>query len=123
MLGMIGAILLGLFLSGIIFTFVVKLTTTVGAYLKKKIREHRRSIGATRFKELIQSFKAQKEKEAAENMMHELGEDALALWFEDETGEIPEDSIEIITGADVDTRTKKIFDMHDGYIEIKPSAV
>lgn len=129
-LAKIGLALLALFVTGLIFTVIVKITTTVGRYVLRLYRELQRRIALARMKNLIDAMKKQQEKEGKQanndklnKMKEELGEEGLTLWAEDENGDVIEDSIEIIRGEQVDLKTKKIMDENDGYITIAPMAV
>lgn len=122
-LATIGAILLALFVAGLILTLVVKLTTTVGAFVKNLVFTIKKRISGMLIKKAIEDLRKQKDKENAEKMTEALGQDAIAFWFEGTNGEVEQDSIKIIKGEDVDERTKMIFEMNDGLIAIEPSGV
>lgn len=126
-LATVGIGLLALFISGLIFTLVVKLTESVGKYLSKKVKEWKRRIAASRLKELLDAMyrdnQNKKQTEDAQEMVRELGADALAYWAEDDNGNVLEETIGIIEEEQVDEKTKKIMDKYNGLVTIAPSAV
>ena len=119
--------LLALFVGGLIFTLVVKLTVSVGKYISEKVKEQKKRTSASRMKELIAAMKREyqneKQTEDANQMVHELGEEAVALWSEDDNGNVLEETIELIKGDQVDEKTKRIMDRYNGFVTIAPSAV
>ena len=126
-LATVGMGLLALFVGGLIFTLVVKLTVSVGKYISEKVKEQKKRTSASRMKELIAAMKREyqneKQTEDANQMVHELGEEAVALWSEDDNGNVLEETIELIKGDQVDEKTKRIMDRYNGFVTIAPSAV
>ena len=126
-LATVGMGLLALFGGGLIFTLVVKLTVSVGKYISEKVKEQKKRTSASRMKELIAAMKREyqneKQTEDANQMVHELGEEAVALWSEDDNGNVLEETIELIKGDQVDEKTKRIMDRYNGFVTIAPSAV
>ena len=118
-LATVGMGLLALFVGGLIFTLVVKLTVSVGKYISEKVKEQKKRTSASRMKELIAAMKREYQNE----MVHELGEEAVALWSEDDNGNVLEETIELIKGDQVDEKTKRIMDRYNGFVTIAPSAV
>lgn len=123
----IGLSLIALFVSGLIFSLVVKLTVSVGRYIKEKMNKLKRRIAVSRMREILEELTRNKKNEEqnknADEMSAELGEDALVVWAQDENQEVIEDSIEVIEGNRVDNKTREIMDKYNGYVTISPYPV
>lgn len=123
----IGITLLALFAAGLLFTLVVKLTTSVGRFIIKRINDFKKKVAMIRLKKMIDAMKreAQNEKdtENANKMLAELGSESIASWLEDENSEVIEDSIVLIKGEQVDKKTRSILDDNNGSFVISPTVL
>ena len=123
----IGLGLLALFTTGLLFTLVVNLTTSVGRFIINRLKKHRHKTAGIRMKELIETVMREKQNEIntenANKMLNELGPEAIALWEQDEDTSILEDSIVIVKGEQVDENTRRILDANNGSFVISPTVL
>ena len=123
----IGLGLLALFTTGLLFTLVVNLTTSVGRFIIKKLKERRHTIVSMRMRELLETVMREKQNETdtenANKMIKELGPEAIAIWEQDEDTSIREDSIVIVKSEQVDEKTRRMLDDNNGAFVISPTAL
>lgn len=123
MFGIIAGVLLALLAAGLIATLFVKLTTTVGRYIMMKVRENRRKRALTTMKGIITEMNNEAKNDQRNKIKHELNDDDLLMWEQDDNEEVIEETIELIHADQVDAKTRNILKAHDDLVYITPTAV
>lgn len=123
MLTLIVGALLAIIAAGLLATIIVKLVTTVGQYIIDKVRKWKQKIATIRLKKILDEINRVATAKERARVEHELSPEDVMLWMNDENDNVIEDSIEIIKKEQVDNKTRKILDDHDGLIYIDPLAV
>lgn len=117
LIGGLVVLLLAFVAAGLLATLIVKLTTTVGQYITKKIREWKKKITVISMKRVIQEM-VDKQKEEMEK--HTITENDFITCEVDEAGKVNENSLNILQEKQPDPKIHDLMEKHDGVLLVCP---
>lgn len=118
LIGGLVMVLLALAAAGLLVSLIVKLTTTVGQYITKKIWECKNKVAVVLIKHVL---KKMTDKQKGELEKHKVTMNDLITCEVDEAGNVNEESVNILQEKQPDPKVHDLMEEHDGVLLVCPT--